>query len=180
MGGRAKEGIIHVNDQTDHLYSNEWSVRDAQSLMAILKAWKDVAPDFVLDNVLYQLVLPKIEREVNAWNPRVDREPIHSWLFPWLSHLYDDIRLLFPAIRHKMGKALEDWDPLADSSALAVLAPWHDVFERSDYDALLLKSVVPKLSLMLRSFEINPADQKLGRTSYGHDACMLIILSRSN
>ena len=41
------------------------------------------------------------------------------------------------------------WHP-SDGSALALLRPWHRVFSPADWEAMLLKSIVPKLAFALQ------------------------------
>ena len=52
---------------------------------------------------------------------------------------------LWPIIRHKFAAALSAWHP-SDGSAHAILAPWHRVFAPKDWDALLARSIAPKLA----------------------------------
>ena len=40
-------------------------------------------------------------------------------------------------------------------------APWHAVFEAKDWDALLTRSIIPKLRFALSELIINPANQVL-------------------
>lgn len=56
---------------------------------------------------------------------------------------------------------LQAWHP-SDGSALVLLRPWHRVFDPADWDALLLRSIVPKLAMALQSLVINPAAQDMG------------------
>lgn len=53
------------------------------------------------------------------------------------------------------------WHP-SDGSALVLLSPWHRVFEPADWEALLLRSIVPKLAGALQALVINPAAQDMG------------------
>jgi hypothetical protein len=41
-------------------------------------------PPWVLDNIRDQLVLPRVQHEVEEWNPMTDTVPIHAWIHPWL------------------------------------------------------------------------------------------------
>jgi len=53
-------------------------------MVAVLDAWKDLMPAWMLTHVLEQLVFPKLQAEVDAWNPLTDTVPIHAWIHPWL------------------------------------------------------------------------------------------------
>ena len=78
----------------------------------------------------------------------------------WLLH---DLQLHFPTVRHKMAVALKDWDPLEDATAITILGPWKTVFSSEDFNSLVTKSIVPKLTYMLGTFEVNPRQQRLGK-----------------
>lgn len=66
---------------------------------------------------------------------------------------------IFPEIRRKLAAVLIHWDP-SDPSAYRMLSPWKTVFDSRSMEALLLKSIVPKLAERVRtSLVINPADQ---------------------
>lgn len=41
-------------------------------------------PNWILENILDVLVLPKLTLEVEEWNPLTDTVPIHTWIHPWL------------------------------------------------------------------------------------------------
>ena len=50
----------------------------------MLDAWQPALPMWIMENILDQLVLPRLLTEVENWNPLTDTMPIHSWLHPWL------------------------------------------------------------------------------------------------
>ena len=52
--------------------------------------------------------------------------PLHAWLHPWLPLLGPELEDLYPGIRFRLASALQQWHP-SDSSALALLSPWHTV-----------------------------------------------------
>ena len=52
--------------------------------------------------------------------------PLHAWLHPWLEALGPGLEQLYPGVRFKLAAALQAWHP-SDSSALALLSPWHRV-----------------------------------------------------
>jgi tuftelin-interacting protein 11 len=121
-----------------------------------------VLPEFILDNIIDQLVLPKINRAVSDWNPRTDPVMIHKWILPWLSTM-KAYRLgdLFTTIRHKISVVLRQWHP-SDESALHIISPWKDVWTPEQMENFVIKSILPKLTMMLREeFSVNPRDQKM-------------------
>ncbi|KAG0303505.1 hypothetical protein BGZ98_006575 [Dissophora globulifera] len=141
--------------------NNEWNPRDCDPVVELLETWTPLLPEFILDNIITQLILPKLHKEIEQWSPR-DSLMLHTWIHPWLPVLGES-RLdqeLFGDIRRKLALGLAGWNVL-DPSALHVLGPWKGVFEATDMELLLLKSVLPKLVEGLQMFEINPRDQKI-------------------
>ena len=63
---------------------------------------------------------------MQAWEPREEVIPLHTWLHPWLELLGRQLEDLYPTIRFKLATALQAWHP-SDSSALTLLSPWHTV-----------------------------------------------------
>lgn len=61
-----------------------WNVRNADALIEVLEAWMPLLPQWMFQNILDQLVNPKLQMEVDRWNPLTDTVPIHAWLHPWL------------------------------------------------------------------------------------------------
>lgn len=61
-----------------------WSCRKYEQMIEFLEYWLPLIPGWVLNVVCDQLVLPRIQREVEEWNPLTDTVPIHAWLHPWL------------------------------------------------------------------------------------------------
>ena len=53
-------------------------------MVAILDAWRELLPGWMLTHIFEQLVFPKLQMEVEAWNPLTDTVPIHAWIHPWL------------------------------------------------------------------------------------------------
>ncbi|KAG0355706.1 hypothetical protein BG005_005354 [Podila minutissima] len=142
--------------------NNQWNVRDCDPIIELLEAWAPpVLPLFIQDNIITQLVMPKLQKEVEQWSPR-DSLMLHTWVHPWLP-IVGEARLeqeLFGDIRRKLASGLSAWTVL-DPSALRVLEPWRSVFDPIDMELLLLKSVLPKLVEGMKQFEINPRDQKI-------------------
>jgi hypothetical protein len=49
-------------------------------------------------------------------------------MHPWLPLMAEDLRSLYAQIRLKLGAALNEWTA-TDTSAVAVLKPWKNVFK---------------------------------------------------
>ncbi|GFN93720.1 tuftelin-interacting protein 11 [Plakobranchus ocellatus] len=138
----------------------KWSVRDTDPMTLLLETWRPALPAWVLENILDQLVLPRLLQEVENWNPLTDTTPIHCWLHPWLPLMGEKLEPLYAPIRHKIANALTNWHP-SDASAKIILEPWHGVFRPGHMSAFLVKNILPKLELEMRSLAINPHQQYL-------------------
>ncbi|KAK7494860.1 hypothetical protein BaRGS_00013987 [Batillaria attramentaria] len=138
----------------------KWNARDYQPVIAMLEAWRPAVPPWIIDNILDQLVLPRLLQEVENWNPLTDTVPIHSWLHPWLPLMGDRLEPLYAPIRHKLASALTSWHP-SDVSAKIILEPWVGVFRPGHMDAFLVKNVLPKLGQVLDELPITPHQQTL-------------------
>ncbi|KAI4462519.1 tuftelin-interacting protein 11-related [Holotrichia oblita] len=138
-----------------------WNPRDCDPLINLLETWKPLLAPWVLDNVLDQLVMPRLTVEVSNWDPLTDTIPIHTWVHPWIPLL--DTRLqanIYPIIQEKLGSALTNWHP-SDRSAKLMLKPWQRVLPEGSFVAFLVKHVVPKLQMCMQSLVINPHQQPL-------------------
>merc|ERR1719354_612043 len=138
----------------------QWLPKDCDKLVAILEAWIHLLPDWVVANILDQLVMPKLVAAVETWNPLTDATPIHSWVHPWLPIMGERLEPLYAPIRQKFAAALKNWYP-SDPSAKVILSPWVKVFSKGTMEAFLLRSIYPKLEECMREFKINPHQQLL-------------------
>ncbi|TDH65721.1 hypothetical protein CCR75_000679 [Bremia lactucae] len=113
------------------------------------------------DAFLSQLVLLRLKKECQRWNPQSDAIPIHEWLLPWLPFLDAAMASLYPDIRLVLANALNNWHP-SDLSVLAVLTPWRDLWGEREYAKFTHRHIVQKLIRCLRrEFQINPKNQSL-------------------
>ncbi|CAL1280519.1 unnamed protein product [Larinioides sclopetarius] len=137
-----------------------WNARNWSPLVELLDTWTPLLPPWVLDNVLEQLVLPRLQKEVEAWNPLTDTLPVHSWLHPWLPLMGSRLEPLYAPIRQKLSSALVNWHP-SDCSAKLILEPWKSVFSQGVMDAFVINNIIPKLAMALQAYVINPHQQHL-------------------
>ena len=137
-----------------------WNARQSVPLIKLIETWLPLLPSWIVNNILYTLLLPKLRSEVDHWNPTADTVPIHSWLQPWLPVMGTALSDVFPTIRQKIGSALVEWHP-SDPSAKLIIQPWLGLWTTSSMDTFLLKFIVPKLSQALSELVINPNHQVL-------------------
>ncbi|XP_029660083.1 tuftelin-interacting protein 11 isoform X2 [Formica exsecta] len=139
----------------------QWTCRQPDPLIELIEHWMPLLPNWILENILDVLVLPKLTLEVEEWNPLTDTVPIHTWIHPWLPLLRNRLdNSIYPIIRRKLGSALGSWHP-SDRSARLMLQPWAEVFTKGDMEAFLVKNIVPKLRTALTQFVIYPHQQHM-------------------
>lgn len=139
--------------------SNNWDPKSPEPLLRFFDNWStSVLSTDSVEELQVRCVLPVLERAVNEWNPLTDPVPIHQWLHPWLPSLGTAASSLWAPIRHKLTNALSAWHP-SDTSALGLLAPWRSVFDQRDWDALLTRSILPKLQYALQTVVIDGVDR---------------------
>jgi len=138
----------------------DWSVRDFDSCIRLFECCRSSLPVDALEDLGAHVILPRLQVEVDNWDPRTDKMPIHIWIHPWLPVLGSNLlRVLWTPIRFKLSACLEHWDP-HDRSACSVLKPWQNVFEPSDWEPLIEK-VLLKLEKSIAKTPVKPSGQDL-------------------
>ncbi|KAF8757911.1 TFP11 protein [Rhizoctonia solani] len=141
--------------------NNMWSATEPDSALALFDGWRDLLPPFIHDNVLDQLIIPKIQKAVSEWNPKNAAQSLQAIVFPWLSHVGLRMEDLVGDAKRKVRSSLRGWK--VGDGLPKDLIPWKDIFGTKDWDNVLLKYIVPKLSSTLREdFAVNPRSQDLG------------------
>lgn len=81
---------------------SSWNVRDCDPLIEVLETWKPYLVPWILDNLLDQLVMPRLIEEVAKWDPLTDTVPIHTWIHPWIPLIgtYDLFIIMYPLVFH--------------------------------------------------------------------------------
>jgi tuftelin-interacting protein 11 len=139
---------------------NDWNPRDYSVGIDLLEAWRPLLPEWVIENIQTQLVLPRLTSAVDAWDPRGDAVPVHAWLHPWLPVLGDSLNALYGPIRFKLAICLQGWHP-SDGSAKGIIEPWKAVWSAEGLASFLQRSIEPKLAVLLRELVINPTQQEI-------------------
>lgn len=70
-----------------YFYYSAWDVKSAEPMIELLQTWRNLIPSWILDNILQQLIMPRIQHTADEWNPLIDTIPIHAWTHPWLPQL---------------------------------------------------------------------------------------------
>ncbi|KAJ7210525.1 GC-rich sequence DNA-binding factor-like protein-domain-containing protein [Mycena pura] len=138
--------------------NNEWEPQNSQPAVELYEAWSLFLPPFIRDNLLDQLILPKVKKAVTDWNPKRATVALRSIVFPWLPHLGLRMEDVVGDARRKVKGVLRSWN--VGDDVPPDLVAWREVFDVSEWDAMLLKYIVPKLGAALREdFRVNPRDQ---------------------
>lgn len=56
-------------------------------MLKLVEQSSELIPVDIINNVLENMILPKIQSEVEQWDPLTDLVPIHLWIHPWLPYL---------------------------------------------------------------------------------------------
>lgn len=139
----------------------EWNPRNHAPMAALLDTWSAFLPDWMLDNVLDQIILNRLTQAVNEWDPLTDIIPIHIWILPWAAILGSKMEgNVYKTICEKLSKALRAWNP-EDRSALGMIKPWKNVFREEEMQMFLHKNIAPKLEHRMTEMVFNPIQQDL-------------------
>jgi len=132
-----------------------WDPHDSGHILEFVAKWKTEVTTNIWDNILNQLILPKLEDAVNYWDPTRDQTMINEWLLPWLpilgkNRMYE----MLTTIRQQLRGCLKAWEA-SDHSAKTVLAPWKDIWSPAEWDQFMIHNIVPKLEVAMRGITIN-------------------------
>ncbi len=140
--------------------NNEWSPENPHPAVKLYELWSSFLPPFLRDNLLDQLILPKVQKSVASWSTKKSNVSLRAIVFPWLPHVGLRLEDVVGDARRKIKNLLRSW--AADEPIPADLLAWKGVFDKTEWDNMLLKYIVPKLGATLRNdFRINPRDQKM-------------------
>ncbi|VVC32145.1 Hypothetical protein CINCED_3A008171 [Cinara cedri] len=64
-----------------------WECRNYNSMLKLVEQSAKLIPNEIINTVLENMILPKIQLEVEQWDPLTDLVPIHLWIHPWLPYL---------------------------------------------------------------------------------------------
>lgn len=105
--------------------NNEWHPQIPQPAVKLYETWSTFLPPFIRDNLLDQLILPKVHKAVAEWKPKQETVSLQAIVFPWLPHVGLRLEDVVGDARRKVKSLLRAWvvgeDPPAD------LLAWKDV-----------------------------------------------------
>lgn len=105
--------------------NNEWSPEEPQPAVTLYEAWSSFLPPFIHDNLLDQLILPKVQKAVTNWNTKNSNISLQAIVFPWLPYVGPRLEDLVGDARRKIKSLLRTWT--VTESVPADLAAWREV-----------------------------------------------------
>lgn len=143
--------------------NNDWDASDPHPAVALFTTWAPLLPAFLRDNVLDQLVLPKVSKAIAEWSPSSLRRggaPLHALVFPWLEHAGPRMEAVLDEAKRKVRSWLKAWK--AVEGVPRGMGVWRDALAPAEWDALVLKHVLPQLGAALRdTLVVDPDRQDL-------------------
>lgn len=143
--------------------STKWNVAHPESCFAIISILHLECSTKVSETCLSQMIFPRLQIEVERWNPKLDpSSSIQHWLLLW-KELLGSHRMsqLYLVIRHKLAIACSSWHP-RDTTMRERIQLWQHEWDPATFQSFLERSVVPKLVQCLRrELRINPKNQQL-------------------
>ena len=116
--------------------SNEWDPMDARPVVHLFEAWLDFIPPFIRDNILDQLILPKVSSVIGRWKLGVGAVPLHMIIFPWFPLIGARYEQFVEDAKRKLKSTLRSWRVL-DGIPPDFLV-WKDVCSRLERSVSLL------------------------------------------
>jgi len=156
--------------------NNDWDPTIPEALIKLIEEWEVILPQWLKNNIIDQLIIPKLKREVDHWMPQIYfnsesniNVPIHSYLLPWLVVIEEEkMHLhLFEIIKNKLivylhNKPFLETEKDGGKFILQNLCSWLEVLTKEDFMDILTQCVLPELVRHLRfNFFINPAKQDI-------------------
>ena len=75
-----------------------------------MDAWSPLLPPFLRDNILDQLILPKISKAVADWSPK-SSTPLHTLVLPWLDIAGPRMEEMLGEAKRRLKSYLKMWRP---------------------------------------------------------------------
>ena len=95
--------------KTNNLLSNVWQPSDPQPAMRLYASWSPLLPAFIRDNILDQLILPKVKSAMAEWSPRSSTHSLHGLVFPWLQYAGLRMDEILEEAKRRLKSWLKSW-----------------------------------------------------------------------
>lgn len=110
--------------------SNEWDASKPFPAVHLLESWSPILPHFIRDNILDQLILPKVKAAVERWGSRRGEgsTSLANLVFPWLPLLGERMEEVLEDAKRRIRHVLKNW--VVKDGAPAELAKWRKEVSR--------------------------------------------------
>lgn len=105
--------------------NNDWSPAEPQPAVKLYESWSSFLPTFIRDNILDQLVLPKIQKAIVEWNVKRSKATLQAIVFPWLPHVGLRLEDVISDAQRKIKGVLRAW--VAGEAIPSDLSAWREV-----------------------------------------------------
>ncbi|KAF2465484.1 uncharacterized protein BDR25DRAFT_239654 [Lindgomyces ingoldianus] len=124
-----------------------------EAAFATLSEWQAILPTWMYRNLLDQAIL-NLSMELTRWKPQSNAFP-YLWVLPWLEHLpQHHAESLLAQLKEKVGMLLRNCN-LYDGPSLSLRTL------PKQFESTLMRTLLPRLSALLRIWEIDPSNQDL-------------------
>ena len=62
----------------------QWEPREHDKILEFVATWRSEVTQNIWDNLVNQMIIPKVSSAVNNWDPYNETVRIDTWLLPWL------------------------------------------------------------------------------------------------
>jgi tuftelin-interacting protein 11 len=105
--------------------NNDWSPVTPHPAVKLYEVSSTFLPPFIRDNLLDQLILPKVQKAVANWNPKRDIVSLQAIVFPWLPYMELRLEDVIGDAQRKLKGLLRSWT--VGDEIPADLVVWRDV-----------------------------------------------------
>lgn len=144
--------------------NNNFKPHHPSSALSLFETWHPLLPTFVFDNIVHQLLLPKLKAGLAAWDARTSTWGLEHVIFPWLPLLgLARLQEVLEEAKRRLRSGLKVVS--LEKGPGKGLGQWRKFYSekeggRNEWDGLMLSTLVPRLSSYLdRHLKIDPGEQ---------------------
>ncbi len=89
--------------------NNEWMPEEPQPAINLFETWSPYLPAFIRDNLLDQLILPKVHKALRDWNIKRSKVSLQTIVFPWLPYVDQRLEDVVGDAKRKFTGVLRAW-----------------------------------------------------------------------
>lgn len=146
--------------------NNAFKPHHPSSALVLLETWHPLLPTFIFDNIIQQLLLPKLRAGIAMWDARTSTWGLEHVVFPWLPLLgISRMQEVLDEAKRRLRSGLKVLS--LDKGPSKGLGQWRKFYTekeggRGEWEGLMLSTLVPRLSSYLeRQFRVDPVNQNL-------------------